>query len=375
MVIVLIMTVYSQGEGENKPDAISSPYLKWVPVEGAAEYVVEIIGKNNRSVVTRRVDTSTLKVSLPRGEYRFRVGAVNKFNKVGSWSEWSSLVIVQTPQPGFDMISPDNAETGVDSREITLAGENIIRGALVRLSRDNLSLNVSNIRYRSDTEIQFNVQLDNAEKGSYDLEIVNPGGKRVRSKDVFIVENPRRGRKPAVDTPVSFNVLLGYHATMPVSSWSDVFEVSIAGFHVAGDTGLRAVPVLKHIPFADYLGFILEGSYTVYSGKDRTSKVTTSMNLVHGGGRIFYPLRMIGFAVLKISAGGGIALSTFNENSEYSEPAVYTSRDEYFVSGLSVAIPFSPSFFMEGGIDYMMIRYVDVPMHLIRFSVTGGMRF
>jgi len=375
MVIVLTMPLYSQGKGENKPGDSSSPYLKWVPVTGATEYIVEIINSNSRSVITRRVDTNTLKVSLARGEYRFRVGAVNKFNKVGSWSEWASLVIVETPLPGFNLISPNKAERGVDGREITLAGENIVRGALVRLSRDDLSLDVSNIRYRSDSEIQFNVQLDNAETGSYDLEIVNPGGKRVRAEDVFIVEDSRRGRKPAADMPVSFNISLGYHAAMPVSSWSDVLEVSMAGFHVAGDTGLHAVPVLKYIPFADYLGFLLEGSYTAYSGKDRTAGVTTSMNLIHGGGRIFYPLRMMASIVLKISAGGGIALSSFNEQAEYSEPAMYTSRDEYFVSGLSVEIPFSPSFFMESGIDYMIIRYVDVPMHSIRFSATGGVRF
>ncbi len=375
IVTILAMPVYLQGEAESKREDITSPYLKWKPVEGATEYIVEIIGKGNRSVVTRRVYTNTLKVSLPRGEYRFRVGAVNKFKKVGSWTKWNSLVILTTPEPVFTGLSPDRAKTGVSNRKIILMGENIIRGAMVRVLRGDELLNVRDIQYKSDSEIHLTVQLDDAEKGTYNIEIINPGGKRTRANDVFIIEDSRQGPESATGAPFSYDVSMGYHLTMPVSRWSDVFEISMAGAHVTGDTRLSSIPVLKHIPFPANPGFLIEASYTMYNGKDRPSKVTVSMNQILGGGRIYYPVKIVKPVILKLSAGGGIAVSTFKKQGVYIESETYTSRDEYLVSGFSLMTPFSSSFFMEGGIDYMVTRYLDVHMQSIRFYANGGVRF
>lgn len=353
---------------------MSGAYLQWMEVDGATGYIVEIVSEKNRPVVTRKVSSSTIRVPLPVGEYSFRVGAVNKFDKVGSWSDWAPLVILESPNPKFDRISPEKTRKGDLPNEILVTGKNIMRGALVKLWQKNISLEARNVEYISDSKISFTVDVENARSGAYDLEIVNPGGSRVKTGDVFIIEENRSDAEPAMALASPLDISVGYLATIPVARWGTIFESSISGIHVTMDSGLGNVPVLRDIPFIHVTGAMLEASYTSFKGKERPEKVLTGMNMTLLGGRLYYQVVIFQPVVFKISAGGGIAMSSFNEEGRYSGSRTYTSRDEYLVSGVSLRAPLTSSFFVEGGVDYMMVRYVDVEFQSVRFLVNGGIR-
>ncbi len=361
-------------ERDEQGRTMSGAYLQWMEVDGATGYIVEIVSEKNRPVVTRKVSSSTIRVPLPVGEYSFRVGAVNKFDKVGSWSDWAPLVILESPNPKFDRISPEKTRKGDLPNEILVTGKNIMRGALVKLWQKNISLEARNVEYISDSKISFTVDVENARSGAYDLEIVNPGGSRVKTGDVFIIEENRSDAEPAMALASPLDISVGYLATIPVARWGTIFESSISGIHVTMDSGLGNVPVLRDIPFIHVTGAMLEASYTSFKGKERPEKVLTGMNMTLLGGRLYYQVVIFQPVVFKISAGGGIAMSSFNEEGRYSGSRTYTSRDEYLVSGVSLRAPLTSSFFVEGGVDYMMVRYVDVEFQSVRFLVNGGIR-
>lgn len=373
--LVAMFTSVLYAQEEEKGRTMSGAYLQWMEVDGATGYIVEIVGEKNRTVLTKRVSSNTIRVPLPVGEYSFRVGAVNKFDKVGSWSDWAPLLILESPKPEFDLISPGTTAKGDMPSEILVTGKNLMRGALVKLWQKDISLEARDIDYISDSKIRFTVDLENARTGTYDLEIINPGGNRVKAEDVFVVEQNRNKTEPTVDLSSSFDISVGYHATIPVSNWGKIFESSISGFNVMMDSGLGNIPVLQDIPYIHVMGAMLEASYTGFQGKERPEKVLTSMNMTLLGGRLYYPLDLFTPLVFKISAGGGIAMSTFNEESMYAGSKTYTSRDEYLVSGISAMIPLASSFFIEGGGDYMMVRYIDVQFQSIRFLLKGGVKF
>ncbi len=65
--------------------------IKWDDAEGAIEYKVLISNSQGKIIIYETVTNSSFDVELPSGEYRIRIGAVNKFGKVGSWSDWANI--------------------------------------------------------------------------------------------------------------------------------------------------------------------------------------------------------------------------------------------------------------------------------------------
>lgn len=67
--------------------------IGWDKVKGAAKYQVQIVDLNNEIVLNRIVDVNQIDFTLPPGKYRIKIGAINKYNNVGSWSDWEDLEI------------------------------------------------------------------------------------------------------------------------------------------------------------------------------------------------------------------------------------------------------------------------------------------
>ncbi len=67
--------------------------ISWPDVEGAVGYEVEIADKNYKPVMTEEVKTGKIQFSLPPGEYRVRIGVLNKFYKIENYSDWAVLKV------------------------------------------------------------------------------------------------------------------------------------------------------------------------------------------------------------------------------------------------------------------------------------------
>ena len=67
--------------------------IKWEDAEGAIEYKVQISNPQGKIIINNTVAESSFNVELPHGEYRIRIGAVNKFGKIGSWSDWANITL------------------------------------------------------------------------------------------------------------------------------------------------------------------------------------------------------------------------------------------------------------------------------------------
>jgi len=73
--------------------------IGWDSVDGALKYQVQVMDSRNTILIDRIVDTNSINFTVPEGRYRMRVGAINIFDKVGAWSDWSDLSIVRKEAP------------------------------------------------------------------------------------------------------------------------------------------------------------------------------------------------------------------------------------------------------------------------------------
>lgn len=81
--------------------------LEWEDVEGAVKYEVQIKNQSNKIVVREVVTSPSIAFSLTPGKYRLRIGSINKFNKVGSWSDWEPIEIKKS-RPKTIFKSPES---------------------------------------------------------------------------------------------------------------------------------------------------------------------------------------------------------------------------------------------------------------------------
>ncbi len=76
--------------GQSSTDGVR---IDWEAIDGAIGYAIRITDKDGKEIIATSTETNTVTVPLPPGTYRLRIGVVNKFRKIGSWSEWETIEI------------------------------------------------------------------------------------------------------------------------------------------------------------------------------------------------------------------------------------------------------------------------------------------
>ncbi|HOT43683.1 MAG TPA: hypothetical protein PLM53_04450 [Spirochaetota bacterium] len=89
LIVAASSTLLAQ-EKEKKEKAIR---IKWAAVEGVIKYMVQMKNAEDTIVLDRTVTTNFIDFVLPPGNYRIRIGAINKFEKVSFWTEWENVEI------------------------------------------------------------------------------------------------------------------------------------------------------------------------------------------------------------------------------------------------------------------------------------------
>ncbi len=114
--ICITLTVfYSYTYSQTAEKDISNERIKirirWQEVENAVSYRILIRNPEGIIIIDSNTGSNFIDLDIPRGEYSMRIGAVNKFNKVGSWSDWASITVKESePAPKIAEIKPEKTE-------------------------------------------------------------------------------------------------------------------------------------------------------------------------------------------------------------------------------------------------------------------------
>ncbi|MBN2402929.1 MAG: hypothetical protein JXN64_11075 [Spirochaetes bacterium] len=90
--------------------------ISWEEVGGAVSYKILIKDLQGNTIISKDADSNNLIVELQPDTYRIRIGSVNKFGKLGSWSDWADLVI---EKPLLEQPGKENGKETVKEPEIT----------------------------------------------------------------------------------------------------------------------------------------------------------------------------------------------------------------------------------------------------------------
>lgn len=76
-------------------------FIGWKSVEGAFGYRVEVKNNAGEPVIVNDVRTNSVNIRVPEGDFKLRIGAMNRQNMIENWSDWKDIKIQikNPPQP------------------------------------------------------------------------------------------------------------------------------------------------------------------------------------------------------------------------------------------------------------------------------------
>ena len=352
--------------------------LKWEAAQYAVSYHVILERKKDNmdtytEVLRRNVTDPFLDISVPAGEYRYRVLSFNILGLLDSQSDWEYFIVLQALKPSIVAFSPlafyfDR----LTPRILNLTGENLLPEAEIYLVSKTSVDSAGEPLVLKPQEIHRNELGENARlvfdeddlvAGEYEIVVKNPGGLETRVGDFTI----------AMAKPFDINVSGGYAPMLTLFGQTKYFLDHVfvpASFFIRG----------SFVPFKwdkGNLGFEL-GTGWSYLTSDQNEKKTHA-NLVLVNADVLYQYWIIK-RELSVNGRAGLGLAgIFNYQFKYTNTgktgdSISTAAFSFNL-GASVQWLLYKQIFIEGGLDYIHIAHPEIPMGFVRIGVFGGYQF
>jgi len=365
---------------ENESSKLFFQRLTWDKAQYAVRYSVILERKGTNldvftEVLRRNLDATEtyLDVSIPAGDYRFRVVSFNILGLLDSQTDWEYFSVLQAFQPSIVDFLPFVFYLDRPSpRIITLSGEYLLPDAEIYLIRQNTVNEAGEPEILRPAQILSNelgesVRLIFNEEdliaGTYEFYVKNPGGLETRY-GVFTI---------AVAKPYDINVAGGYIPMLTLYGETTYFLD-----HIFNSLSLSARA--SFVPFKwsfGNLGAELYPSWSLITSNQNGFRTRANLVLIDVGPVFQY---WIIRKELSVNARLGIGKAgIFNNHFEFDNTgstwAPMNTVGFSFIIGSSVQWFFYKQFFVEGGVDFALVAHPEIPLGFVRFGLFAGYQF
>ncbi len=357
--------------------------LDWAPAAGIVRYEIVLeqrYGNSSRydEFLRETSGEAFVNVSLPAGNYRYKVLGYNILGRLGAESDYLYFEVFQAVQALINEISPREwflDDEGI--RRVTLTGEHFVLGSEIYLvpirrnSTDNSAaqsgvLVPSNIIY-SDIGDSAELVFDNQplSVGAFRIIVVNPGGLTAVYESLQI----KRFTKP-----MDVNVSLGYAPLIPADSSSDLSKTLGLPFYPLGFSGR-----LSFIPLKTWFGFFGAEFSPFYSyASVDLSSFSVQTHILGAALSVLYQKPFLNEKLfLNIRLGGGIAsysdLQFIHQGGGAPDSLSVIFPEAQF--GASVHYFVYKKVFIELGIDSKLFFAKDMFTVYVNPFLSAGWRF
>lgn len=179
--------------GEDVGSDASYYQLKWMEVEGASGYVLEIKNSAGYMVVSEKVNGTTYDLNnFTSGIYEHRVAVINKLGKVGTYSEWVKFEVVVSKVPTLTKDSVYSVSKEEKTKTLILEGKDFISPMNVFMITGGKKIPAKSVVVETSgiAKATFDVNPD-TETGIYDLVIENPRKKAFLAKQRVVLSDSK----------------------------------------------------------------------------------------------------------------------------------------------------------------------------------------
>lgn len=116
------------------------------------------------------------------------------------------LASAAQPAVGLTSVAPSEGIQGEEAKVVMLKGQGIQKEATVRLQKDQESIQATDVKMVSETQIRCTFPLKDVALGKWDVVVVNPDLKEYSLSEVFEVKPPAKGPSPPVPSLKLVNI-------------------------------------------------------------------------------------------------------------------------------------------------------------------------
>jgi hypothetical protein len=163
--------------------------IEWGAVDSSAGYQFEYKKSGLFSnVITKKVNQNYIILNdLEDGLYEYRVGVLNRLDKIEGFTPWVTVKIYPMREPKLKSFKPEQFTPEVREKSIEWNGDNFIPATKVYIGKDNEWIEEKGIQYKSTTQLTGSFQIKPDMKfGNYDIKIENNKNKYIIVKSGII---------------------------------------------------------------------------------------------------------------------------------------------------------------------------------------------
>ncbi|TGM51504.1 LIC11435 family protein [Leptospira vanthielii] len=179
--------------GQTNGEEVTQYQLRWMEVDGATGYVLEIKNSSGYLVFSEKVNgTSYDLVNYTSGIYEHRVAVVNKLGKVGSYSDWVKFEVVVSRVPTLTKDSIYSVSKEEKEKVFLLEGKDFIYPMKVYLVIGGKKILAKKVIIESDSVAKATFAVDaDTDTGIYDLVLENPRNKVLTAKQRVVLSDSK----------------------------------------------------------------------------------------------------------------------------------------------------------------------------------------
>ena len=346
--------------------------LRWESVQYSAGYLLVMESKNAAGTWVSFYQTKTEKnyavVSLPPGEYRYKITVFDILGKAAAQSDWYTITVQEAVQPVLGEISPsiiylEERNTGTVTIE-AIAVMDSTKLELRSLTKPGLVYPVTDfsVDYKKQT-LKFQIPLSTIESGSYVLYAENPGGLYNTSGTMII-----KFKKPQ-----DLDVSAGYQ--MPVV----LFDDTVSTYFNTSLIPLGATVKLTYIPFKRTFGFFgISAILTAARLQSDFEFYTLSTNYFAGYLNLVYQIPLVRQVLnLDVHAGAGVVMLydlRFAFDNGIKSPD-YSPWGVSYLAGVDLHWYPLRRMYVDLGFDFSISPMNDMVLGVFAPSLSAGWQF
>ena len=357
--------------------------LSWQKAQYAVRYSVLLERKNEEmdtfvEALRRNLDAEInyIDVSVPAGEYRYRVYSFNVLGLLDTSTEWEYFTVLRAIQPAISSFYPEAFYLDRETpRILNLTGENLLPDteiylvSLTLLDENNEPLIIKPIELHLN-ELGETARLffddEDIVAGSYEIMAINPGGLYDKTGTFSV----------SIAKPFDINVAGGYSPSLSLIGHKNYFMDQI---FVPLSFSARA----SYVPFKLNIGFFgieADLNWTLFTSTPASGDIkSTSAHLVTINANALYQYWIIRNK-LSLNGRAGIGLAgLFDFHIEYyssgKSSSSYNTVAFSINAGGSVQWFFHKQVYAEAGLDYNQILHSEFGIGFVRIGLFCGYQF
>ena len=262
--------------------------LSWESLDDILGFEFELAQQDRKTKVWRVIDKRTVKtnyadVSLPPGDYRFRVRVINLLGQKEDASAYRNFAIRIAYQPEVTTVSPHVINFDeLEEQTLTITGKNFHEETSFTLTNDfsGSVLHGTIVELKDNgTHAVVAFEFMKANPGTYTFAAVDPSDLSAEKEDIVF-----RFQKP-IDIFISADYFFNGFIGNRILAKEDYFNTNIAP--LAGGIRLTVVPIKR---FYGNFGFNLTGSGTYLKNKVNGYTLSAGMLFAQLNAAYFYPI-------------------------------------------------------------------------------------